>query len=343
MSSTDPRLLALLDEPVARALAAAAGDTPCHLVGGVLRDRLLDIPGKDFDAVVGGNGLAIGERLARRLPARLVHLGGKAFAAYRLAGNGFTLDVWDRRGQSLEADLARRDFTVNAFALDLAGRRVVDPFGGLADLRRRRLRATRAGVFADDPLRVLRLVRLGTRLPGFGAEPETTRLARTAAAGLDGVAAERIRDELSGILRAPDFSAAFAQLVELAVYPGLLLGRPGVAGDAAAARLLIGRLEAALEHLAGLPALPHGRLDAPTARLAALVAGLAPAGGGPTAAIETWRGERYLSAREAARCRRLLGLREAPGTTADRRWFLHHWGEDWPTAAAALWSGSHRR
>ncbi len=335
MSSTDPRLLSLFDEPVTRALAAAAGETPCHLVGGLLRDRLLDIPGSDFDAVVAFDGREIGERLARRLPARLVHLGGKAFAAYRLAGSGFTLDVWDRQGQSLEADLARRDFTVNAFALDVASRRVVDPFGGRADLELRRLRATTAGVFTDDPLRVLRLVRLGVQLPGFRVDPETARLARSAAPGLAAVAAERIRDELGKILDARDFPAAFGQLVELGIYPGLLRGRPGDAGGATAAERLIGRLEPALEHLAGLPALSRGRLDPPLARLAALFSGLGSAGDA-AAALEACRQARYLSDREAALCRRLSSLREAPEAQTDRRWFLHLWGDDWPTAAAIL-------
>lgn len=335
VSETDPRLLALLDEPVARALAAAAGDTPCHLVGGVLRDRLLDFIGRDFDAVVGDDGQAIAERLAGRLPARLVHLGGDAFAAYRLVGEGFVLDLWDRRGQSLEQDLARRDFTVNAFALDLASRRVVDPFGGVADLERRRLRATTPGVLDDDPLRVLRLVRLGSQMPGFSADPQTQGLARTAAGGLAGVAAERIREELGKILGARDFAVAFARLVDLRIYPGLLRQRPGEAGDASGAVRLLDRLEPALAHLARLPALPRGRIDPPAARLAALFAGLGPPGG-TAAAIDACRLARFLSDREAASCRRLTGLREAPGTEAARRWFLHLWGEDWPTAAAAL-------
>ena len=103
MTGTDPRLLEVLDEPVALALRDAAADTPCHLVGGLLRDRLLGVAGSDFDAVVEARGRQIGERLARDLPARLVHLGGKAFAAYRLAGDGFTLDIWDRQGQELHA------------------------------------------------------------------------------------------------------------------------------------------------------------------------------------------------------------------------------------------------
>src|SRR5580693_3366996 len=118
-SPGDAALSELLRDPAVRALAAACGATECHLVGGVLRDRLLGLPSPDLDAVVAGRGQEIAERLAAALPARLVPLGGKDFAAYRLVADGWVLDLWDRAGTSLRQDLARRDFTVNAMALAL--------------------------------------------------------------------------------------------------------------------------------------------------------------------------------------------------------------------------------
>lgn len=336
MSSTDSRLLALLDEPLPRALRAAAGAAPCHLVGGVVRDRLLDLAGSDFDAVVAGGGLELARRLAETLPARLVRLGGARFAAYRLVGDGFTLDLWDRRDQSLEADLARRDFTVNALALDVAGGRVIDPHGGRADLERRRLRATGGGVFADDPLRVLRLARFAVQLPGFLAEPATVELARGAAGELVAVAAERVRDELGKMARARRFRSGLGLLVQLDLYPGLLRGRPGEPGDGSRVGRLADRLETALDHLRRQGELPHGRLEPSAPRLAVLFAGLAADRGAAATALEGCRRTGYLTGREAAHCRRLLDCRELPGSEPAARWLLHRWGEAWPGAAAAL-------
>src|SRR3954469_4372126 len=157
-----------------RMLLEACGPAECHLVGGILRDRALGLPSHDVDAVVsGGGGREMAERLAAGLPARLVFLGGKEFAAYRLVGEDVTVDLWDREGTSRHQDLARRDFTVNAFALDARSGELVDPFGGLADLERRLLRATTPESFTGDPLRVLRLPRLLLRLPRFAADPAT--------------------------------------------------------------------------------------------------------------------------------------------------------------------------
>jgi poly(A) polymerase len=336
VSPSEPSLLTLADEPVPRTLRAAAGSTACHLVGGLLRDRLLGIASGDFDAVVAANGLEIGERLAHDLPARLVHLGGKAFAAYRLVGDGFTLDIWDRRGQSLQADLARRDFTINAFALDLADRTVVDPFNGLGDLHRRRLRATTTGVFADDPLRVLRLVRLSTQLADFHIDHATLDLARESAAQLSGVAAERVRDELGRVLATSRFLQAFEHLVSLDLYPGLFQGRPGESGDPRRARALLHHLEPALEHLTDLPALPHAHIEPSAPRLAVLLTGLASEPQAAEEALEGYRRVGYLPGRAAGRCRHLLRCRAAPSSEAEERWFLHRWGEHWPAATATL-------
>ena len=336
MTDTDSRLHALLDEPVARALRRAAGETPCHLVGGVLRDRLLDLPGSDYDAVVAGRGEELGRRLAADLPARLVHLGGRSFAAYRLVGDGLTLDLWDRGGNPLAADLARRDFTVNAIALDVASRRTTDPFAGLADLRRRRLRATGPTVLAADPLRVLRLARLLVQLPGFGADAATVEQGRSAAAGLAGVAAERVREELGKLLAARRFAPGFELLVEMAVYPGLLVGRPGEPGDARRARRRLLLLEGALEDLRRLGRPPRGRLEPAEPRLAALISGLAEDPAAGETELETCRRAGYLTNRQTDLSRRLLACDRLPRDEAAMRWLLHRWGADWPAAAAAL-------
>lgn len=214
----------LCRDAVVQALVAACGATECHLVGGVLRDRLLGLATHDLDAVVAGRGDEIAGALAARLPARLVRLGGEDFAAYRLvlgatsAGTpnpGSTasdaavpsghriLDLWDRQSLPLHDDLARRDFTVDSIALAPRDGAVVDPFGGLADLERQVLRATTGQSFEGDPLRVLRLSRLLARLPGFSIEPETFELARRTAPRLPEIAAERIREELRLLLSYP--------------------------------------------------------------------------------------------------------------------------------------------
>lgn len=237
----------LRHRPVVATLVHAcrqAGGVPVHLVGGLLRDRLLGLPSRDYDAVVAGRGREVAAAVAERLGAHLVHLGGKDFAAYRVVGSGgddWVLDVWDREDQPLRQDLARRDLTVNSFALDLADEpgeagRFVDPFGGVADLERRVLRATTETSFTGDPLRVLRVPRLLIQLPGFTADPATLRLARSAAAGLASVAAERVREELVLIFQRPAAHRAFGLLVALDLYPGLWRGDPGVAATAAGER-----------------------------------------------------------------------------------------------------------
>ncbi len=109
------------------------------------------------------------------------------------------------RGGSLEADLALRDFTVNAMAEPLGGGAggdaLVDLFGGAADLASRRLRAVGGGTFADDPLRVMRLARLACELD-LEPVPDTAAAARGQAAGLAGVAPERVFAELRRVVTA---------------------------------------------------------------------------------------------------------------------------------------------
>ncbi len=327
----------LLHHPVVRALVAACGETECHLVGGVLRDRALGLPSHDIDAVVAARGREIAGRLAAELPARLVLLGGKEFASYRLVGRDLTLDLWDRAGIPLHDDLARRDFTVNAFALEARIGTVIDPFAGLEDLRRRLLRATTAESFAGDPLRVLRLPRLLLRLPGFAAEPQTLLLARRSSPRLVEMAAERVRDELSHLFEHPEAHRGLAVLVALDVYPGLWLGCPGEPGRPGGA---VAELEALPERLRELRQLDAGfadLVDLRAARLAATFAHLpARDGRGPLDFLELVRDAGHLTRSLAADVALLLAFTELPQDELGRRRFLHRAGRLWGTAACSL-------
>lgn len=321
----------LLHQPAVRALIAAAEGVELHLVGGVLRDRALGLPIHDVDAVVSGRGREVSERLAEGLPARLVLLGGKEFAAYRLVGEDMVVDIWDRAGTTLHQDLARRDFTVNSFAFDLRSQEVSDPFGGLGDLGRRVLRATTEESFTGDPLRVLRLPRLLLRLPGFTTVPDTVALARRSAAGLFRVASERVREELHLLFGQADAARGLALLMELDLYPGLWLGTPGEPGPPGHALAQVAALADAArelqEHAPGLAV----QVDLRAARLASLFENLP--GANPLQALERFRDAGYLTRPVASDVARLLGMPDLPADEVGRRRFIHRAGELWTTAA----------
>jgi tRNA nucleotidyltransferase/poly(A) polymerase len=117
--------------------------------------------------------------------------------AWRVARrDGRTVDFTPLPADGIESDLATRDFTINAIARPLAGGEDVDPFGGLVDLREKRVRVVSPTVFDDDPLRLLRAVRFEQEL-GFRMDEETERLVREHATQATRPAGERILDELS--------------------------------------------------------------------------------------------------------------------------------------------------
>ena len=195
-------------------VVAELADRPVWLVGGVVRDALLRRPVRDLDLALAEGSGDVARRLADRLGGAFVPIGAAhGVARVVLPGSpGTVVDVADFRGPTLEADLAGRDVTVDALAVALDGLReglapVVDPTGGLADLAARRLRACGPAAFTDDPVRVVRLLRLAHELD-FTIESETERRARAAAASLTQAPPERVRDEVSRLLRLPHTAPA---------------------------------------------------------------------------------------------------------------------------------------
>ncbi|MEW6569200.1 MAG: HD domain-containing protein [Chloroflexota bacterium] len=174
------------------------------LVGGAVRDALLGRPVIDLDFVVDGDTLALARRLADHLGAAYYPLDRERGTARLLQRNpSRTLDFASLRAPDIEADLRGRDFTLNAMAVagdDLD--RLLDPTGGLQDLKDKVLRACSPHAVADDPVRALRAVRLAAQFD-FHIEPGTLRQVAQAAGLLSAISAERLRDEFVRMLDAP--------------------------------------------------------------------------------------------------------------------------------------------
>ncbi len=184
------------------ALAALAASHPtAWLVGGAVRDRRLGRASSDLDVALAGDAREAARQLARSLDAHRFAL-SDAFGAWRVMARDrrWQVDLLPLMGETIEDDLARRDLTINAIAEPLGGGPPVDPFGGVADIAARRLRMVSPTAFRDDPLRVLRLARHACEL-GFAIEPATLATARESAAGLSGVAGERVFGELGRVIR----------------------------------------------------------------------------------------------------------------------------------------------
>jgi putative nucleotidyltransferase with HDIG domain len=182
-------------------LDALAGLAPRHgqawLVGGAVRDSLLGRATPDLDLAVQGDVAALARELGRRADGHAFQLSDE-FGGWRVCGRDrrWQVDLTPLMGETIEQDLRRRDLTINAIAreLDAAEDQLIDPCGGVADLRARRLRSVGPDSFASDPLRVMRLTRMAAEL-GFDADQPTLALAAAAAPGLSRVAAERIFTE----------------------------------------------------------------------------------------------------------------------------------------------------
>ncbi len=234
MSPFPPRLEPLLDagspvQRIARRLVDAGHE--CYLVGGSVRDALLDRPHLDVDLTTNARPDVL-ETVLREV-ADHVWLTGARFGTVSAELEGTRVEVTTYRAEvyrpesrkpeveyadDVETDLSRRDFTVNAMALRLPDPVLVDPFGGAVDLAARRLRTPLSAdeSFLDDPLRMLRAARFVAQfdlVPDDDVVHAMSRLRHR----MEIVSAERIRDELNKLLLTPDPSAGLWLLAETGV------------------------------------------------------------------------------------------------------------------------------
>lgn len=186
-----------------------------YLVGGAVRDILLGRRSSDLDFALEGMAEEFPRLFAERIEGSFFWLDRERLQSRvvkRTGEGGVTFDFAPLRGEGIEEDLSLRDFTVNALALELAGASpLIDPLDGKSDLEKRLIRTCCATSLEDDPLRLLRGIRLAATL-GFAIEPGTFADIRKKALLLGQVAAERTRDELLQILEAPGVAASLLLL-----------------------------------------------------------------------------------------------------------------------------------
>lgn len=210
---------------------ADAHDLECYVVGGFVRDKILGRPSKDIDVVVVGSGIEMAQKFAQKYSNSKVSV-FKNFGTAQVLTPQWEIEFVGARKESysrdsrkpivengsLEDDQNRRDFTINALAARLSKTdfgKVIDPFGGLEDLKNKTIRTPLDPdkTFSDDPLRMMRAIRFATQLK-FKIEALTFQGLIDNANRLDIISQERITDELNKIIASPVPSIGFTLLFD---------------------------------------------------------------------------------------------------------------------------------
>ena len=220
-----------LEHPIFRQVGdiADARGQRAFVIGGFVRDLLLNRPCKDIDIVTEGSGIELARAAAKAMKVNQVNV-FKNFGTAMFKARDFEIEFVGARKESysrgsrkpvvedgtLEDDQNRRDFTINAMAISLNADtfgKLVDPFGGVDDLSRKWIRTPLDPdiTYSDDPLRMLRAVRFASQL-GFRIEESSLASIRRNSRRLDIISAERIHIELNKIILSPKPSRGFKLL-----------------------------------------------------------------------------------------------------------------------------------
>ncbi|MBE9206040.1 CCA tRNA nucleotidyltransferase [Nostoc sp. LEGE 06077] len=176
---------------------------PAYLVGGAVRDAILGRTREywDLDFVIPSDAVKVARAIAKHYQAGFVLLDAERKIA-RVVFPQATADFAQQEGNSIETDLHRRDFTINAIAYNPYTQEIIDPLQGCADLQQGVLRMVSPTNLEDDPLRLMRAYRQAAQL-NFTIEPTTQATIRTLASHITTVAAERVRTEIGYLLARP--------------------------------------------------------------------------------------------------------------------------------------------
>jgi len=234
-----------LQHPIFEIIKKAANELQisAFVVGGFVRDLLLDRPCKDIDFVTEGSGIALAQKVADSLGDD-VHVNFfKNFGTAMIKFEDYEIEFVGARKESyrsdsrkpivedgtLQEDQSRRDFTINALAIDLNNPdQIIDPFNGLADLKNKILRTPLAATktFSDDPLRMMRCIRFASQLD-FEIEQESFDAITSTAERIKIISKERIIDELNKIISSKTPSKGFKILEKTGllaiIFPELIL------------------------------------------------------------------------------------------------------------------------
>ncbi|MCC9136280.1 CCA tRNA nucleotidyltransferase [Pontibacter silvestris] len=222
----------LPEHPIFEVVAAAAADlgTDAYVIGGFVRDLVLKRPSKDIDVVCVGDGIALAEAVSSRLPNKPKVSVFKNFGTAMLRAGDWEVEFVGARKESyrehsrkpeveagtLEDDLKRRDFTINALGISLNKQNygeLIDRFDGLKDIKKKVIRTPlEPGItFSDDPLRMMRAIRFSSQL-GFDIAPDTFDAIVDYKERVEILSQERITDELNKIVLSPTPSYGFKLL-----------------------------------------------------------------------------------------------------------------------------------
>jgi len=216
-------------------LIGAVGDqlgVETYVVGGYVRDLILNRPSKDIDFVCVGSGIALAQAVAKALGPNVHVTIFKSFGTAQIRYEDMDLEFVGARKESyrsdsrkpivedgtLADDQKRRDFTMNALAISLNEKtfgELIDPFDGLADMKKKTIRTPLDPVitFSDDPLRMMRAIRFASQL-SYDIEPDTYEAITTQAERINIVSQERVTDELNKIILSPVPSYGFKLLFQ---------------------------------------------------------------------------------------------------------------------------------
>ena len=184
-----------------------------YIIGGSIRDLLLDRIPTDYDIAVTGNPKQIAEKIAKNISGRLVKMGKPGQMIIRVVSNDNIIDISPLNGTSIEDDLKKRDFTINAMAYDLSSNQLIDPLGAQRDLKNKTVRMVSKDIFKRDPVRLLRAYRIAAEFQ-FEIDSQTTAAIKKHAALVQQSAVERVRAEFFKMLQCAGSHPYLSQMAD---------------------------------------------------------------------------------------------------------------------------------